>query len=54
MDEWLTAADLALAHRLRLVPIDDKGVATGPVRWTFEVRSAAFDVPPGLTAFSGP
>ena len=54
MDEWWTTGDLALAHRLRLVPVDDKGLPTGPVRWTFEVRSAAFDVPLGLTAFSQP
>ena len=54
MDEWWTLGHLALAHRLRLAPIDDKGVATGPVRWTFEVRSATFDVPLSLTAFSSP
>ena len=54
MDEWRTTADLALASRLRLVPVDDKGAAAGPVRWTFEVRSATFDAPVGLTTFSQP
>jgi hypothetical protein len=54
MDEWWTLGQLALAHRLRFVPVDDKGVPTGPVRWTVEVRSVRFDVPLGLATFSGP
>jgi hypothetical protein len=54
MDTWVTTGGLLLARRLRLSPVNDKGEPTGPVRWTFEVRSATFDVPVGLTAFSGP
>jgi hypothetical protein len=54
MDEWWTTADLALAHRLRFVPVNDKGEPIGPARWTLEVRSAVFDVPVGLTTFSSP
>jgi len=54
MDEWWTFGHLALAHRLRFVPVNDKGAPTGPVYWTLEVRSAAFDVPLGLATFSQP
>ncbi|MCX5655130.1 MAG: hypothetical protein NTY65_10835 [Planctomycetota bacterium] len=54
MDEWWPTADLALARRMRFAPVNDKGEPAGPVRWTFEVRRAAFDVPVGLTAFSQP
>jgi len=54
MDEWWALGQVALAHRLRFVPVDDKGLPTGPLRWTVEVRSVRFDVPVGLAAFSGP
>ena len=54
MDEWWTVADLALAHRWRFVPVSETGAPTGAVRYTFQVRSAAFDVPTGLATFSQP
>ena len=54
MDEWWTVADLALAHRWRFVPVSEAGAPTGAVRYTFQVRSAAFDVPTGLATFSQP
>jgi len=54
MDEWRTVAGLALAHRWRLTPVDEAGRPTGPVRYTFRVRSARFDVPAGWGAFSRP
>jgi hypothetical protein len=54
MDEWLPVADLVLARRWRFYPADAKGVALGPVRWEFQVRSAALDVPMKAGAFSGP
>jgi hypothetical protein len=54
MDEWWTVADLALAHRWRFVPVSEAGAPTGAVRYTFQVRSAAFDVPKGPATFSQP
>jgi hypothetical protein len=54
MDEWWTAAGLTLAHRWRFVPVSETGVPTGPVRYTFQVRSMTFDVPVGWNAFLQP
>ncbi|MCX5682668.1 MAG: hypothetical protein NT049_03165 [Planctomycetota bacterium] len=54
MDTWQETGGVLLARRLRLSPVNDKGEPTGPVRWTLEVRSAAFDVPVGMAAFSQP
>jgi len=54
MDEWQTTGDVTLSRRWRLVPIDDAGAATGPVRWTLEVTAAEWDAPVGARAFSAP
>jgi hypothetical protein len=51
MDEWQVVGGLYLSRRWRMTPLDDSGAPTGPVRYTYEVTSAYFDVPTDVTAF---
>jgi len=54
MDLWWPTGNVTLSRRWRLTPIDDAGVAAGPVRWTFQVTGAEFDAAVGGGAFLRP
>ena len=54
MDEWHEHNGLVLAHRYRFYWADEKGAATGPIRFELRVMDVALDVPEKWGAFSQP
>ena len=54
MDDWHEHDGLVLAHRYRFFQADEKGEATGPVRYEVRVADIALDVPEKFGMFSQP